>query len=162
MTAALLLVWVSIIVYASSQPYSEQDLRPILRGYNVDWAESWFGWVSFTYAESEISVKERGAEGFVEFFIRKGAHLSVFAILGFLTLRLLSVTRLYWFWRVVLALSIVILFASIDEYRHFLHPGRTGLIEDVKLDSLGGLIGISFYLLISSWKHRRKKHSKVQ
>lgn len=155
MSAALLLGWASLIFFASSQPYTDQDLRPMLGDFNLAWVERFFGWVSFTYSSSVISVETRGAAGFVEFFIRKGTHVVVFFVLGFLVMVLLGFTRMRLRTSAVLAFICVALFAAIDEYRHLIHPGRTGLIEDVILDCIGGAMGIA---VVVFWqRHRQRK-----
>lgn len=142
------IVWISIIYIASSQPYEQQDLRPMLRDLDLQIVERWFSWVSFTYSNTVVSIEARGVAGFVEFFIRKGAHVFVFAVLGLLLFRLLQLFKLSPFSKFVISLLIIVIFAVIDEYRHFHHPNRTGLIEDVILDTIGGLIGIVLALLM--------------
>ncbi len=153
-TLVLLLAWAGIMAYMSAQPYTDQDLRPMLRGFDLSWVERWLGWMKFTYASSEISVAYRGPAAFLEFFIRKGAHVLVFATLGFLSMRLLTVWSLKMITRAGLALFVVVTVAMIDEYRHFLHPGRSGLIEDVVLDAVGGMIGIGLYWVLYRMKYR--------
>lgn len=141
------------MAYMSAQPYTEQDLRPMLRGFDLSWVERWLGWVNFTYASSEISVAYRGPAAFLEFFIRKGAHLAVFATLGFLCIRLLTAWSMKMVIRAAITLFIVMTVAAIDEYQHFLHPGRTGLFEDVVLDTVGGLIGMGVYVMLFRIRH---------
>ncbi len=152
MTILPLVVWIGIIYVASSQSYEQQDLRPILREMNLGFVERWFSWVSFTYSNTVVSIERRGVAGFVEFFIRKGAHVFVFFVLGFLIYRLLKLFKLSNLPRVLIALSFVMLVAIIDEFRHFYHPSRTGLIQDVILDTAGGLIGITTALLLQKNK----------
>lgn len=136
------LVWVGLIYLASSMSYQQQDLRPTLGEWNLEWVRSLFSWVSFTYSESIISIETRGTAAFVEFFIRKGAHVFVFLVLGFFIFRLIKVFNLHLFIQVISSIMFIVIFASIDEYRHFNNPGRTGLIEDVILDSISGTIGV--------------------
>ncbi|WP_088104306.1 VanZ family protein [Halalkalibacter urbisdiaboli] len=153
-TACLFIAWIGIIVFASSQPYSQQDLRPMLTSWDLSWVERLFSWVEFTYSQSLISIETKGTAGFIEFFIRKGAHVVVYATLGFLASRLLRATSIRLFYQVLLAFLFVVLFAMSDEYRHSLNPERTGLIEDVILDSVGGIIGIAFYHILYRIKVR--------
>lgn len=140
------LAWCGIIIYSSSQPYTKQDLRPTLSDYNLSWVESWFSWVSFHYSTMEISIENIGTAHFIEFFIRKGAHLFVFMVLGILIYRVLRL----WIDRThinfLYSFLFILIFASIDEYRHLLHPYRTGLIEDVIIDCIGGLIGLILWI----------------
>ena len=53
-----------------------------------------------------------------------------------------------WLW-LLLAFMLTSGYASFDELRQVFHPGRTGLMEDVILDSVGGLVGIISSYLIS-------------
>ncbi|QKS73335.1 VanZ family protein [Paenalkalicoccus suaedae] len=143
-----LAVWISGIVLASSMSYETQNVRPLLQNVPTDWIERSFSWVSFTYGDSVISLQTRSTEAFAEFFIRKGAHVLVFAILAVLLLRLLLFATKRTTLAVTITLVTVAIFAIIDEYRHLLHPNRTGMVEDVILDFLGACLGIAIYLLI--------------
>ncbi len=93
------------------------------------------------------------------FFIRKAAHFSEFALLGFLWvlfLRRISVPkRLYLF---IVPSAIVLFSAFTDEFLQSLSD-RTDSITDVFLDFTGGLFGICVAFLLSlalSAIHRRK------
>lgn len=141
-------LWGGIIFWFSSQPYQKQNIRPYLGEYDLFWVERWFSWVSFTYSKSVISIDFRGVEGFVEFIFRKGAHLFVFFVLGLLIFRLLKLFLLKLHWQTILSLKVIAIFAILDEYRHFLSPNRSGLVEDVVLDMVGGVLGICFGMLL--------------
>lgn len=70
----------------------------------------------------------------------KGAHLLVFAVLGVLVggaTRHLSTTRASWG-----AWVTVVIYAISDETHQAFVPGRSPLVMDVAIDSVGGLIGI--------------------
>lgn len=145
------LLIVIILFISSSMPYEEQSLKPGLsRFFNLDFVE-YFRFVSFDY-HGEVSVQALGASGFVEFFIRKAAHLSIFIVLGFalidLTFRLLRPYVLAGLFAYTLAITL----AVFDEFHQIVTGGRTGLVQDVLLDGTGALIGILLYRLI-----RRKR-----
>lgn len=149
-----LLAWVGLIHFSSSQSYDDQNVQPLLKDINLDWVHSLFSWVSFQYGDSVVSLQTRSPEGFVEFFLRKGAHLLVYAVLGILAYRLIRqflARRLY---SGFIAWLFVVVYAGVDEFRQMLHPNRSGMIEDVILDSVGGLIGIALWM---SWKDRNLK-----
>ena len=112
--------------------------------------------ISFTYGYQTRSIEANGVAGFVEFFIRKASHLSVFAVVGFLATRLLA-----FFVRTRTAAAItffsVLMYASIDETRQYFSAERQGLIGDVIIDTVGGSIGI---LLMVWWlKQKKRKRS---
>ncbi|WP_026691521.1 VanZ family protein [Alteribacter aurantiacus] len=150
-----LLGWVALIQYASSQSYEEQKATPFLAAFNLSWVESTFGWVSFTYGTGVVSLETRTTEQFVEFFIRKGAHVFVYFLLAILIYR---VVKLVLPNKVpesaVLAIGFATLYAAYDEIRHYFHPNRTGMVEDVLLDMAGAAIGVLFWVLLTE---RRKR-----
>ena len=100
--------------------------------------------IQFTYAGSEISIASRGYIPFVEFFLRKAAHFFSYFFIGFFWVLGLR-KRVNDEWLVLLlAVLLSICYASFDELRQVFHPGRTGLMEDVLLDTAGALVGIFF------------------
>ncbi|TVP84723.1 MAG: VanZ family protein [Alkalicoccus sp.] len=97
--------------------------------------------VDFTYAGSQISQQTQGTDGLMEFFLRKGAHFVLFGLLGFFVyLALFKLSR-----NVMLSFCFTMLFvtgyAALDEYRQTFIDSRSGLVEDVFLDTTGGLFG---------------------
>ncbi|WP_308645042.1 VanZ family protein, partial [Paenibacillus sp. EPM92] len=154
-----LLVWMLVIFLFSSQPYEKQDLRPWLTDKTPEHLiVKNFSDVRFHYGGSEVSIHTKGALGFVEFFVRKSAHLIEYLILGFLTLRLLAglLTNKYWL-LVVIALLFCSVYASLDEIHQSLTPHRTSMLTDVLLDTIGAALGIMIYMMI---KQIRTKYGK--
>ncbi|MBM7095657.1 VanZ family protein [Bacillus sp. H-16] len=154
-----LLGWVAVIQYASSQSYEEQNVTPILGNINLAWVESAFGWVSFTYGTSVVSLETSSTEQFVEFFIRKGAHVFVYFVLAVLVYR---VVRLWLGDRIpeaaVIAILCTTLYAAYDEVRHYFHPNRSGMVEDVLLDMAGGAVGVLCWILLTERKKKRQAY----
>ncbi|MCT8137686.1 VanZ family protein [Anaerobacillus sp. CMMVII] len=149
------IIWAIVIFVASSQPYEQQDLRPtILENIDLEFVEQIAGDVSITYAGSEVSIETRGVAGFIEFFIRKGAHFFVYLVLGFLVYRLFHYINIRRY-KFIFSLLIVVLYAISDEVHQYLTPNRTALVEDVILDSIGGLVGVLLAQFIFSRKVRR-------
>lgn len=153
------IAWAVLIFWSSSQPYTKQNLRPTMENYNLSFVDKLFSWVNFTYSDTVISIESLGTTHFIEFFIRKAAHLVVFMILVILTYRVIR----HWTERIAVranaAFMFVAIYAALDEYRHLLHPDRTGLIEDVILDCLGGLIGIGIYVFVNKKTLKTKKRN---
>ncbi|MFJ8257610.1 VanZ family protein [Peribacillus asahii] len=152
-----LVLWGLLIFFFSSQSYSEQDLTPylaiLLRDSSLDKV---FSSIQFTYAGREISVANLGIVHFIEFFIRKAAHLFVFFVLG----------SLLWFvstriWRrkriaAIVAAVFVFLYASLDEIHQHYTNGRSALVEDVLLDTCGGILGIVTCIIVFQMKKKQK------
>lgn len=150
----LVVLWIS-----SSMTYENQTIKPGIEQYiPLDWVRH-LEWIRFTY-ETEVSVDALGRAGFIEFLIRKLAHLSTFFVLGF---SLIDLTR-----RAVpslgiasiFAYSLAITFAVFDEFHQILTGGRTGMIEDALLDGLGALAGILAYSLF--FRRRRTDKLKIR
>ncbi|GAF65009.1 hypothetical protein BTS2_1906 [Bacillus sp. TS-2] len=151
----LLVSLISVLVYSSSQSYSSQDIRPYLDSLSLEWLIPIVGEIEFTYGEQHVSVNNYGISGFVEFFVRKGAHLVLFAGMGFLLYSFFFFFKNKRRFSFLISLFLIILIATVDEARQLLNPDRTGSYQDVILDSVGGLLGISFALIL--WK----KHKKI-
>ena len=77
-----------------------------------------------------------------QFFVRKAAHVTEYAILSGLLFRALR-DPLGGFWRrAAFALFPAILFAATDEWHQSFVATRTASLGDVCLDSLGAVFGI--------------------
>lgn len=140
----LLAILIMIGLYiSSSMGYEDQNVQPLLH----QWLENeplrgFLEQFEFSYAGSPVSINSSGYFGFIEFFIRKGAHFVIFFFLGlfwFLGLRH-RVDNIYL--TLFLAVLLTAGYASFDELRQAFHPNRTALMEDVILDTVGGTVGI--------------------
>ncbi|MGX8698777.1 MAG: VanZ family protein [bacterium] len=123
-------------------------LRPLLRLFG---SASWHGVFKFN----------------AEYLLRKLAHFTEYALLGFLTVRhVLAVNRsanvrfaypggwlAAWLW--------AILYAAGDEFHQRFVPGRAGQVRDAALDAAGALCGILAFLLLDkirkSWYARKQE-----
>ncbi len=96
----------------------------------------------------EISIATIAA---VEFLIRKGAHLTEYAILAILLFRALRSRGRYVFARqAALVLTVAALYAATDEYHQTFTPSRTASARDVMIDCCGAAVGLAIY-----WSLRR-------
>lgn len=132
---------------------------------------SWFFvalWMLFIYLLS-AQVGEQSSElsgGFVEFvgvfvrvfspnasdetihvLVRKFAHMTEYAILAILLINALrqhiSKKQLIYF----ISFGVASLYAVTDEIHQVFVPGRTGSLMDVLIDSIGVILGITFFEL---------------
>ena len=96
----------------------------------------------------------------VDFALRKSAHFAVFGMLGVLLYITISLypnaIRLQ---KIVLPLSLGILYACIDELHQYFVPGRACQIRDVCIDTAGVLAGVLLVLGIG-WMYRRHRGKK--
>ncbi|SES22157.1 VanZ family protein [Salipaludibacillus aurantiacus] len=124
----------------------------LLRSYvSLDHLRRILQWIDFTYAGTAVSLESHGVDGLLEFLLRKTAHFFLFALLGFFLF--LSVYRLSGrpFLSFAASLIIVIVYAALDEYRQTFIPSRSGLVEDVILDTVGGIFGTAMAWLKKSF-----------
>ncbi|EEL48417.1 MULTISPECIES: VanZ family protein [Bacillus cereus group] len=149
------LIWMGIIFYSSAQPYKKQDMRSDIEKYiPSQFVEEHFSWVSIDYGGgTPVSIENKGVGGFVEFFLRKGAHFMVFFMLGALTYYALHRSGYSRKKAFLFALLFVAGYATFDEIHQSFTGDRTPMWQDSVLDTTGGLTGI----IISNWFWNRKR-----
>lgn len=142
-------VAVSIFIF-SSQTYEQQSLVPLL--YKVLPGEPLIGLLSrleIPYWGEIISVETKGYYYFLEFLIRKFAHLFLFGMFALATFSLLMFIKKM---KVRLAILIALIgtgmYAAVDEFHQLLTGGRTPLVADVILDMTGAVIALIIYVPI--------------
>ena len=93
-------------------------------------------------------------------FIRKAAHFTEYFILfQFFFLGLGK--KVEWPLRGYAALFLSFLFAASDEFHQTFIPKRTGLVQDVLIDTLGALFGLGLNYLLRQWGRWRKRRRGV-
>ncbi len=96
---------------------------------------------------------------FLSVAIRKLAHFSIYALLGFLLYLLMRVG--YWVkpWKSVNgALVTSLLYAISDEVHQLFVPGRSGMARDVCIDFAGAIVGVVVAWCIVVLFTRRNKN----
>jgi VanZ family protein len=146
-----LLVWLGVIYMFSSQTHDQQDIKPWLnKAIPLQKLMHVFGGIQIEYGGKDISIKADGASGFVEFFIRKGAHLIVYAILGILLYSFLHyVIRARAYWKYLITILLSGIYATTDEFHQKFVQFRTPTLSDIVLDTLGAALGAGVYLLLA-------------
>lgn len=92
-----------------------------------------------------------------ESIIRKIAHFSIYTVVGFLLMGLLSTYKLKDKWRIIITIVIGIFYAISDEIHQSFLPGRSPKITDVYIDTLGIILGILLVILIRIFYKKVKK-----
>jgi VanZ family protein len=143
------LAWMGVIFYSSGQPYEEQDIKPLLsRTIDFSFLEPVLKHVQFTYHHSEVSIQSLGVNGVVEFFIRKGAHFTVFFLLCiFFIVAFVKTTTLKRTVVIGFSLVLTVLYAITDEVHQGFTPNRTPYVGDVVIDTIGALFSVIFCLI---------------
>ncbi|MBW5448342.1 VanZ family protein [Cohnella sp. CFH 77786] len=145
---AIMLAWAAVIFLFSSQPFKQQNIQPWLRRIvTAEKLERDFGWVDFSYAGLRVNIREMGSLTFAEFFIRKAAHVTEYAILGSMLMLLLRAVFRKRKWLPPAGILLCFAFAAADEYRQSFVDGRRPLFEDVLLDTAGACLGILLTML---------------
>ncbi|CAM4114990.1 VanZ family protein [Lederbergia lenta] len=142
-------VAISIFIF-SSQTYEQQSLVPML--YKILPGEPLIGLLShieIPYWGSIISVETKGYYYFLEFLIRKFAHLFLFGMFALTMFSLLMfIKRMKVPQAVFIALIGTGIYAAVDEYHQLITGGRTPLVADVLLDMTGAVIALVIYVPI--------------
>ena len=86
----------------------------------------------------------------MEYYVRKLAHFSLYAIVGILIMTLLFTYKLRQRTRIISRLTIGTIYAISDEIHQSFIPGRTPMVGDVMIDMCGVLAGIVIVSFI--WK----------
>lgn len=121
-------------------------------------AVAWMAVIFLLSSQSGLAVTEDVA---VERPIRGFAHLAAFGLLGGLVLYALCANARPTIARAVLAMAITTLYAVSDELHQSIVPDRTGRAQDVVIDALGALIGltVAWLVLRRSTRPPRAAHS---
>lgn len=93
----------------------------------------------------------------MERIIRKMAHFSIYTVVGLLLMSLISTYNIKEKNRLIITLTTGIIYASSDEIHQSFVPGRSPMITDVVIDTMGVILGI---LLIILGKKIIKKYRK--
>ncbi len=91
---------------------------------------------------SIINIKDIGL---LSLIIRKLAHFIEYFILGILVINF--ITR--YDKKIIIAILLCIIYATSDEIHQIFVPGRSCQIIDIVIDSLGSIMGIYLYKLIT-------------
>ena len=99
----------------------------------------------------------------IESVIRKIAHFSIYTLVGFLLMSLMSTYKIKEINQIGTSLIIGVIYASTDEIHQAFIPGRGPQVTDVILDSMGVLTGIfiSFLFIEIIRKITKKKYNNI-
>ena len=90
--------------------------------------------------------------------IRKGAHLSIYALVGLLMMNLMCTYKISNKNKFLITILVGIIYASSDEIHQNFIPGRTAAFTDVCIDTSGAILGslIAFGCINSYIKLKKK------
>jgi VanZ family protein len=141
-----LVLWMAVIFCmstdAGSTAHSSRILGSVLR------------WLHADISQEAINT--------VHLCMRKGAHLSEYALLSILLLRALWALKRWQMRKFQYALVALLLaagYAATDEFHQAFIPGRESCLRDVLIDTCGALVGLGFVgvgLKVREWWRRRQ------
>ncbi|MEI3336286.1 MAG: VanZ family protein [Clostridium sp.] len=139
----MLVLWMCFIFYMSSRSGSESQEQSDLV----------LSILNFLGLQLNESIKN-----IASFIVRKTAHVTEYMILYILIFR---VVTLYSNTKKskLIALFCMVLYASTDEIHQLFVPGRSGMVRDVFIDSIGGIIGVGITFIYENIKKKKSlKH----
>ncbi len=104
--------------------------------------------------------KQEEVLGKIEKVIRKLAHFSIYMVVGILMMLLMNTYKIKQFYRIAISLITGIIYASSDEIHQLFIPGRSAMITDVMIDTLGVSVGILLMFFCSVPKNIRDLNQK--
>lgn len=141
MTGILVVIWMAVIFLFSAQPAWQSAKTSHSAAYKIaEWQNQLFGGDK---TEEELAAQAES----MQFVIRKGAHMGEYALLAVLLCFHFTYYSIGRRKKVLLAVGITACYAASDEIHQIFVPGRAGRFTDVCIDTLGGVLGIAFFLL---------------
>jgi len=137
------ILWMALIFNLSAQPAAESD------GLSKRVTEVIVEAVSRVVSVStDISQISNMAED-LHHWVRKYAHFFVYFILAMLLMNALRKSKLSKTQLFLLVLGSCIFYAIMDEWHQSFVPGRSAQLSDVFIDSIGAVLGIGLYNLLT-------------
>lgn len=87
--------------------------------------------------------------------IRKAAHMTEYAVLGFLLVGALIYKRQNCKLNAIFSLLVAVVYAISDEIHQYFVPGRACRISDVGFDSVGAVVGVVVGTALITWWNSR-------
>ena len=99
----------------------------------------------------------------IEKVIRKIAHFSIYTVVGLLLMALVSTYQIKEKNKIIISIIIGITYACSDEIHQSFIPGRSPMITDVMIDTMGVILGILLILLgkVIIKKYRKNSEKMV-
>ncbi len=110
----------------------------------------------------KLTTKEK--EKYIDHYVvlvRKSAHFFIYFILGLLLISFIKEYKITNIKSIVIAVTIVFLYACSDEIHQIFVIERSGELKDVLLDTIGGFISIMIYTFINKKGRRKNEQEKA-
>ena len=142
-TAGILaLVWMCVIFAFSAQTKEESSV--VSQGFSYRIVNTTGLLLHLHIDEEQLREIANAIEGFV----RKGAHMTEYAILAILVYVWLGRWQLSRRRMAYTATALTMLYACSDEIHQLFVAGRAGRVSDVLVDSAGAVVGLALFLFL--------------
>lgn len=156
LTGIIIILWMIVIFAFSAQPAQQSSRTSGTLAYKIaKWQNDLFRQEK---SEAELYIQSES----MQLIIRKGAHMAEYALLALLLYLHLRYYPLSQKQLALAAWGITTGYASTDEFHQLFVPGRAGRLSDICIDSLGGILGISFTIIIFHFLNKRKNKANYQ
>ena len=108
------------------------------------------GWMAVIFALSSISGLRVSDDAAVDKPFRVVAHLGSYALLAGLLLYAIAGRRRPHAWEAAAAFGLAVLYGLTDEIHQSFVPNRMGQVDDLVIDAIGAVIGITIAWLVLS------------
>ena len=136
----LALAWMCVIFAFSAQTKEESSAVSESFSYRV---------VNTTGLLLHLNLDEeqiREMANAIERFVRKGAHMTEYAILAILLCVWISRWQISRLRMACIAAGLAMFYACSDEFHQLFVAGRAGKVSDVLIDSAGAVLGLALFL----------------
>lgn len=151
----LSVLWMTVIFSFSAKPADISEKESRSAGYVI--GKLWIpGFEDWTEERQEAFEKQ------IDYPVRKAAHATEYAILGFLLCQSIASWRKEKTWMTNAGISWMAgtVYAVTDEIHQLFVPGRACMLTDVAIDSAGvctgAAVAVLFYILYRKWKNGRQ------
>jgi VanZ family protein len=142
LAGVMALVWMCVIFGFSAQTKEESSV--VSEGVSYRLVESTGFFFHLHLDEEQL----REIANSIENAVRKGAHMTEYAILAILIYIWIGQWELTLFRKSCIAVLASALYACSDEAHQLFVAGRAGRFTDVMIDSAGALLGLALFLVV--------------
>ncbi|WP_235918178.1 VanZ family protein [Paenibacillus lutrae] len=148
------LLWTLLVFDLSQQTFREQSIQPFLHKLvPKEEIHAYIPDVTVRYSRAVIDSQSEPYR-FVEFLFRKTAHLVVYAVLALFAYAALYPHGMKRPCMFIISLLYVTAIALCDEWVQSAAAMRTSAIQDVVLDTAGGIVGLGAAVWVVPWGSR--------
>lgn len=149
--SAVLLISVMVLIFILSAETADESsdtsgslIAAVISFFTPDW-------------ESLSEIQRAQLIAPFQFFVRKSAHFTIYAVLGMCSfLTFITYKKIPFKLRLAIICGVCLLYSVSDEMHQLFVPGRSGELRDICVDFSGSLAGILFFTLLSRIKFIKK------